>query len=62
MPTYRIFEQCTIDLIYEIEAASREEAQKSWTDRDCCDELIFVGESDYEPTGIMEIEVLCRDS
>ena len=43
MPKYRIFEQCVVDVIYEVDAASKEEAQKIWDERDCYDGLDLVG-------------------
>ena len=51
MPKYRIFEQCVVDVIYEVDAVSKEEAQKIWDERDCYDGLDLVGESDLESTG-----------
>ncbi len=56
MPKYRIFEQCVVDVIYEVDAASKEEAQKIWDERDCYDGLDLVGESDLESTGKVDIE------
>lgn len=56
MPRYQIFEQCLIDIIYEVNAASKEEAQKIWDERDCYDDLKLIGEYNYESTGKINIE------
>jgi len=56
MAKYRIYEQCIVDMIYEVEASSEEEARSKWesglinTDQD------WVGESDYEATGKVDVE------
>ena len=63
MPKYQIFEQCMVDVIYKIEAASKEEAQKIWEENHydvSIDEdyngLSCVGEGDYDPTTKIVIE------
>ena len=56
MPRYQIFEQCLIDIIYEVDASSKKEAQKIWDERDCYDGLNLIGEYNYESTGKIVIE------
>ena len=56
MPKYRIFAECLIDLIYEVDAASKEEAQKIWDEKDYYDGLDLAGEGNYEATGKIVIE------
>jgi hypothetical protein len=56
MPKYRIFEQCMVDVIYKIEAASKEEAQKIWEENHYYDDLDLDGIGNYEATGKIVIE------
>ena len=56
MPKYQLFEQCMVDVIYKIEAASKEEAQKIWDEKDYYDDLDLAGEGNYEATGKIVIE------
>jgi hypothetical protein len=67
MPKYRIFAECLINLIYEVDAASKEEAQKIWDEKDYHDGLDLAGATEgpsrtqvpygnYEATGKIVIE------
>lgn len=57
MPKFRIYEQCWVDVIYEVEADSIEDAEKIWISGSY-DLLDHVGETDYERTGEIDIEEL----
>ena len=63
MPRYQIFEQCMVDIIYEVNADSKEEAYKIWKDNhqevgfdEGDDSFKCIGECDYESTGKINIE------
>lgn len=55
MPKFRIYEQCYVQVIYEVETESAEAAQKLW-DEGAYDLLNHVGETDYQGTGEIDIE------
>lgn len=57
MPKFRIYEECYVEVIYEVEAESAKAARKLW-DEGSYDLLNHVGETDYERTGKIDIEEL----
>ena len=56
MPTYRIYEECLVEVIYEVEAASKEEARSMFIDLNYQHEVERVSETDYIPTGNIDVE------
>ena len=49
MPMYKIYKEHLVSVIFEVEASSKEEAKSKFMKEDR--EIVYVGETDYEPTG-----------
>ena len=49
MPIYKIYDEHLVSVIFEVEASSKEEAKSKFMKEDR--EIVYVGETDYEPTG-----------
>ena len=49
MPMYKIYDEHLVSVIFEVEASSKEEAKSKFMKEDR--EIVYVGETDYEPTG-----------
>ena len=56
MPTYRIYEECLVEVIYEVEATSKKEARSMFIDLNYQHEVERISETDYIPTGNIDIE------
>tara|TARA_B100000424_G_scaffold269826_1_gene267661 strand:+ start:899 stop:1075 length:177 start_codon:yes stop_codon:yes gene_type:complete len=54
MAYFRIYEQCIVEVIYEVEADSKTQAKQMY-DSGLAHEY-FVGETDLEATGKVEVE------
>ena len=55
MPIYKIYDEHLVSVIFEVEASSKEEAKNKFMKEDR--EIVYVGETDYEPTGNITIVV-----
>tara|TARA_R100001163_G_scaffold58263_1_gene46497 strand:+ start:312 stop:491 length:180 start_codon:yes stop_codon:yes gene_type:complete len=55
MPTYRIHKEYYVEVIFEIEASSKREAKSMFMDENNLD-AVYIGETDYSPTGEIYIE------
>ena len=55
MPMYKIYKEHLVSVIFEVEASSKEEAKSKFMKEDR--EIVYVGETDYEPTGNITIVV-----
>lgn len=55
MPIYKIYDEHLVSVIFEVEASSKEEAKSKFMKEDR--EIVYVGETDYEPTGNITIVV-----
>ena len=55
MPIYRIHKEYSVEVIFEIEAPSEEEAESMFMDENNLD-AVYIGETDYSPTGEIYIE------
>tara|TARA_R100000426_G_scaffold76442_1_gene53916 strand:+ start:60 stop:242 length:183 start_codon:yes stop_codon:yes gene_type:complete len=55
MPIYKIYDEHLVSVIFEVEASSKEEARSKFMKEDR--EIVYVGETDYEPTGNITIVV-----
>ena len=55
MPKYRIYKEYTVEVIFEIEASSKEEARNMFMDKNNLDN-VYIGETDYIPTGNIDVE------
>tara|TARA_R100001230_G_C5618233_1_gene128257 strand:- start:330 stop:515 length:186 start_codon:yes stop_codon:yes gene_type:complete len=59
MPIYRIHKEYSVEVIFEIEAPSEEEAESMFMDENNLD-AVYIGETDYAPTGDIHIEEIKR--
>jgi len=59
MPTYRIYKEYSVEVIFEIEAPSEEEAESMFMDENNLD-AVFIGETEYASTGDIHIEEIKR--
>ena len=55
MPMYRIYKEYTVEVIFEIEASSKEEARNMFMDKNNLDN-VYIGETDYISTGNIDVE------
>ena len=55
MPIYKIYDEHLVSVIFEVKASSKEEAKSKFMKEDR--EIVYVGETDYEPTGNITIVV-----
>ena len=55
MTIYKIYDEHLVSVIFEVEASSKEEARSKFMKEDR--EIVYVGETDYEPTGNITIVV-----
>ena len=57
MPIYKIYDEHLVSVIFEVEASSKEEARSKFMeeDRDIHQEIVYVGKTDYDPTGNITI-------
>jgi len=59
MPIYKIYDEHLVSVIFEVEASSKEEAKNKFMKEDR--EIVYVGETDYDPTGNITIVVNKRE-
>ena len=55
MTMYRIYKEYTVEVIFEIEASSKEEARNMFMDKNNLDN-VYIGETDYISTGNIDVE------
>ena len=55
MPMYKIYKEHLVSVIFEVEASSKEEARSKFMEEDR--EIVYVGETDYDPTGNITIVI-----
>ena len=59
MPIYKIYDEHLVSVIFEVEASSKEEAKNKFMKEDR--EIVYVGETNYDPTGNITIVVNKRE-